>query len=224
MQNSPSSSDSAYSTGSENGFSANQTGNQIQLLPLRLPEKRSRVETDFYDENSGAKFQIMDQDFNNMQSETLYDTEITYTESYSTSRTTPSTRVPKFHSHHELISRNSENSSNHWLGMLQNNDVQFSPNQNAAPVMNPITDSTPSLKPEDFLTQIDQVDQNSQPIKIEKNLLNNADTTFENIPSPKQNSEHNFASGTTNTDFNNLNQTFLQKPVPFVDDFIFGQF
>lgn len=235
MQNSPSSSDSAYSTGSENGgnqpFSANQsntnqTGNQIQLLPLRLPEKRSRVETDFYDESSGTKFQIMDTSGHTAgYGETLYDTEITFTESYSTTRTTPSTRVPKFHSHHELTSGLTsgelENSnSNHWLGMLQNNDVQFSPSSNNQP--SDVTSGS-SLKPEDFLTQIEQpeVHQTESEIKIENgNLLDSADTTFENIPSQPE-VHQNTTGSNSNSDFN---QTFLQKPVLNVDDFIFGQF
>ena len=132
MQNSPSS-DSAYSTGSENGF------NSVQFIPIQL-----------------------NQEFNQQETVTLYDTEITYNQSnLPTTTTTPSvsTRVPRYHSYHELMNHEQQptgqnNRSSEWLNLLNSDD---------------------KLKPEDFLAE--PANNHSADIKVEESMDIQTDQT-----------------------------------------------
>lgn len=182
MQNSPSS-DSAYSTGSENnGPSSGGPLTPIQLYPIKLPGKR-QIESNH--PSSNPKVHILDNEYESYDGETLYDTEIRYDATYDN---IPN-RVPKFHSHHELVDpiptrticgHRRPQTGQEWINMLQS-DVQFNDstshgvNNNAEPsersqvlsdhisnTSESITSNesicnhtkiTESLKPEDFLTQ-----------------------------------------------------------------------
>ena len=187
-------------------------------------------------DQSGSKYQILENEsYKSYSGETLYDTEITFNNLYPTSRTTtvPSVpRVPKFHSHHELLHSQNQNSAefeptqnnHHWMGMLQN-PPQFSPTQNVVANEMPYSPTQNSkLKPEDFLTQIDTSQTGVSENKSENETLLE---TFEAIPDdqPTQldNQTTNQTQPDTAVDFASLSQTFLQKPLN-VDDFIFGQF
>ena len=130
MQNSPSS-DSAYSTGSENNGPSTGGGGgpltPIQLYPIKLPGKR-QIESNH--PSSNPKVHIMDNEYESYDGETLYDTEIRYDATYDN---VPN-RVPKFHSHHELIDpvptrtingHRRPQTGQEWINMLQS-DVQFS--------------------------------------------------------------------------------------------------
>ena len=100
MQNSPSS-DSAYSTGSENGF------NSVQFIPINNLQQQ--------------------QNFQQQETVTLYDTEITYDQRTTLPRTTttPSTRLPRYHSYHELMGQGQDQGveRSEWINLLQNNDI-----------------------------------------------------------------------------------------------------
>ena len=181
MQNSPSS-DSAYSTGSENnGPSGNGPLTPIQLYPIKLPGKR-QIESNH--PSSNPKVHIMDNEYESYDGETLYDTEIRYDATVSTYDNVPN-RVPKFHSHHELVDplptramggQRRPQTGQEWINMLQS-DVQFSSTHGStngehsecSPVLSDHisntsesaasnesignhTKITESLKPEDFLT------------------------------------------------------------------------
>lgn len=190
MQNSPSS-DSAYSTGSENnGPSGGGPLTPIQLYPIKLPGKR-QIESNH--PSSNPKVHIMDNEYESYDGETLYDTEIRYDATYDN---VPN-RVPKFHSHHELVDpvptrtingHRRPQTGQEWINMLQS-DVQFNGSNNAehshaerSPVLSDhisntsesITSNesignhtkiTESLKPEDFLTQ--EKDHGTVTIKAE---------------------------------------------------------
>ena len=186
MQNSPSS-DSAYSTGSENnGPSGGGPLTPIQLYPIKLPGKR-QIESNH--PSSNPKVHIMDNEYESYDGETLYDTEIRYDATYDN---VPN-RVPKFHSHHELIDpvptrtingHRRPQTGQEWINMLQS-DVQYNGSNNAehshaerSPVLsdhisngsesNASNEShtiTESLKPEDFLTQ--EKDHSTVTIKAE---------------------------------------------------------
>lgn len=129
MQNSPSS-DSAYSTGSENGF------NSVQFIPIQL-----------------------NQEFNQQETVTLYDTEITYNQSnLPTTTTTPSqARVPRYHSYHELMNQDQpagQNRGSEWLNLLNSDD---------------------KLKPEDFLAE--PANNQRADIKVEESMDIQTDQT-----------------------------------------------
>lgn len=145
MQNSPSS-DSAYSTGSENGF------NSVQFIPIQLPPDQ-------------ANRNGLSEPFQQTETVTLYDTEITYDQRTTLPRTTttPSTRVPRYHSYHELMGQNEQHNgeqqqqqqprNSEWLNLLQSNNTELD-----------------KLKPEDFLNEPEQV-------KVEDKATNESATT-----------------------------------------------
>ena len=145
MQNSPSS-DSAYSTGSENGF------NGVQFIPIN---------------------NLQTQNFQQQETVTLYDTEITYDQRTTLPRTTttPSTRLPRYHSYHELMGQGQDQGAerSEWINLLQNND---------------------RLKPEDFLAEPPTQEQD---IKVEESM----DMSVTSKESQKQ---ENTPTTTTTTD------------------------
>ena len=188
MQNSPSS-DSAYSTGSENNGSSGGPLTPIQLYPIKLPGKR-QIESNH--PSSNPKVHIMDNEYESYDGETLYDTEIRYDATYEN---LPN-RVPKFHSHHELVDplptrtmsgQRRPQTGQEWINMLQS-DVQFSQTNGSnnaehsecSPVLSDHvsnesvgsneslcnqTKITESLKPEDFLTH--EKDHSTVTVKAE---------------------------------------------------------
>merc|ERR1712176_1299226 len=91
----------------------------------------------------------MEQPFQQTETVTLYDTEITYDQRTTLPRTntTPSTRVPRYHSYHELMGQPEEQQqqqqqprNSEWLNLLQSNNTELD-----------------KLKPEDFLNEPEQV-------------------------------------------------------------------
>ena len=132
MQNSPSS-DSAYSTGSETGGNGGSFNNStVQFIPINTLQQ------------SG---------FNQQQETvTLYDTEITYEGTrLPRTTTTPSTRVPRYHSYHELMEPAQEQQSE-WINLLQSSDID-------------------KLKPEDFLAEpVAESDSQNHEIKVEESM------------------------------------------------------
>ena len=151
MQNSPSS-DSAYSTGSENGF------NSVQFIPIQL-----------------------NQEFNQQETVTLYDTEITYNQSnLPTTTTTPSQRVPRYHSYHELMNQEQQptgqNRSSEWLNLLNSDDKLKPEDFLAEPVNN-----NPDIKVEESMDiQPDQTEHRDDKLPFFPSQNFNLDEVFEN--------------------------------------------
>jgi len=132
MQNSPSS-DSAYSTGSETGGNGGSFNNStVQFIPINTLQQ------------SG---------FNQQQETvTLYDTEITYEGTrLPRTTTTPSTRVPRYHSYHELMEP-AQDQQSEWINLLQSSDID-------------------KLKPEDFLAEpVAESESQNHEIKVEESM------------------------------------------------------
>lgn len=134
MQNSPSS-DSAYSTGSETGGNGGSFNSTVQFIPINNLQQSGYSQP--------------------QETVTLYDTEITYEgTTLPRTTTTPSTRVPRYHSYHELMEPGQEQRSE-WINLLQSNDID-------------------KLKPEDFLAEpaaaAAATESQNQDIKVEESV------------------------------------------------------